>query len=288
MIVFGIVCSAVVSAQQSEVLWLDELDYSNVAIGWGSVQANKSVDKNPLTVCDQQYDRGVGTHALSEFMLQLDGQASRFSAWVGIDKEIAASPNGRVRASAEFIVLGDDKVLFNSGTMKADTPAKQVDVDLKGVKQLRLIAGDAGDGIDYDHADWAMARIDYAGSKPVLVEPACPEPYILTPKPGPKPRITGPKAFGVRPGSPFLFTVTATGDRPMTFEVKGLPKGLKLDSETGRITGVLQKEGKYKTTVIAKIKRQNQTGFTIAVGDTILPDTADGLEQLELLGVCRR
>jgi len=270
LVVFGIVCTAAVSAQEPGVLWLDEFDYSQVEIGWRTVHTNQSVEGHPLTVCDQSYDRGVGTHALSEFMLQLDGQALRFSAWVGIDKEIAASPNGRVRASAEFIVLGDKQVLFNSGTMKADTPAKQIDVDLKGVKQLRLIVSDAGDGIDYDHADWAMARIEYTGEKPVLAEPIRSEPYILTPKPGPKPRITGPKVFGVRPGSPFLFTVTATGDRPMTFEVKGLPKGLELDSKTGRITGVLQETGKYKTTVIAKNKKgKAKRDLTIVVGDTI-------------------
>jgi hypothetical protein len=34
------------------------------------------------------------------------------------------------------------------------------------------------------------------------------EKVILTPKPGPAPRINGAKIFGVRPGSPFLYTIT--------------------------------------------------------------------------------
>jgi alpha-galactosidase len=64
-------------------------------------------------------------------------------------------------------------------------------------------------------------------------------PYILTPPAPTPPRINGADVFGVRPGSPFLFTIPATGERPMTFSADKLPRGLKLDSETGRITGVL-------------------------------------------------
>ena len=41
--------------------------------------------------------------------------------------------------------------------------------------------------------------------------------YILTPKPAATPRINGAKVFGMRPGSPCLYTIAATGDRPITF-----------------------------------------------------------------------
>src|SRR5215831_6742182 len=40
---------------------------------------------------------------------------------------------------------------------------------------------------------------------------------ILTPKPPATPRINGATIFGVRPGHPVLFTIAATGDRPMQF-----------------------------------------------------------------------
>ncbi len=42
-------------------------------------------------------------------------------------------------------------------------------------------------------------------------------PYILTPAAPATPRINGANVFGVRPGSPFLFTIPATGERPMEF-----------------------------------------------------------------------
>ena len=74
---------------------------------------------------------------------------------------------------------------------------------------------------------------------------------ILTPKESPKPRINGARVFGVRPGSPFLFTIPATGDRPMTFAAENLPKGLKLESRTGQITGTIQQRGEYVVTLQA-------------------------------------
>ena len=96
-------------------------------------------------------------------------------------------------------------------------------------------------------------------------------PYILTPPAPAAPRINGPTIFGARPGSPFLYTVPATGDRPMTFLATNLPQGLKLDARTGRITGDLKKRGEAVVTLVA----QNALGtaekkFRIVVGDQIV------------------
>ena len=81
---------------------------------------------------------------------------------------------------------------------------------------------------------------------------AVPAPYILTPPAPATPRINGANVFGLRPGSPFLFTIPATGERPMKFTADDLPKSLKLDSATGRITGVLKRKGEYTVTLRAK------------------------------------
>jgi alpha-galactosidase len=75
---------------------------------------------------------------------------------------------------------------------------------------------------------------------------------ILTPKPSAKPRINSAQVFGVRPGNPFLYTIAATGDRPMTFNAEGLPEGLFLDSKTGMINGSLKQKGEYTVTLRAK------------------------------------
>ena len=96
------------------------------------------------------------------------------------------------------------------------------------------------------------------------------QPGILTPPSPSKPLIHGPKVFGVRPGSLFLYTIPATGDRPMTFSAQGLPDGLKLDSATGQITGTLHQAGTFPVTFHAT----NTLGsvdrpFKIVVGDGI-------------------
>jgi alpha-galactosidase len=93
---------------------------------------------------------------------------------------------------------------------------------------------------------------------------------ILTPKPSPKPRINGAKIFGVRPGSPFLYTIPVTGIRPMIFSVDDLPQGLNLDSDTGLITGSLDTQGNYIVTITATnaLGTANRE-FRIVVGNKI-------------------
>ena len=93
---------------------------------------------------------------------------------------------------------------------------------------------------------------------------------ILTPPAPTTPRINGPGVFGVRPSSPFLYAIPATGMRPMTFAVDGLPPGLALDKNTGRITGRLAETSEYNVT----LRATNDLGdaekkFRIVVGDKI-------------------
>jgi len=94
--------------------------------------------------------------------------------------------------------------------------------------------------------------------------------YILTPEAPHTPRINGAKVYGARPGSDFLYKVAATGDRPMTFSAEKLPKGLKIDSQTGLITGKVKKAGTY----IVTLKATNSLGeatreFRIVIGEKI-------------------
>jgi hypothetical protein len=77
-------------------------------------------------------------------------------------------------------------------------------------------------------------------------------PYLLTPNTGTEPRINGARIVGARPGRPFLFTVPATGDRPMTFGAVNLPTGLILDQHTGIISGTVNKTGEYKVDLTVK------------------------------------
>jgi len=100
---------------------------------------------------------------------------------------------------------------------------------------------------------------------------------ILTPAPAATPRINGPSVFGVRPGSPFLYTIPATGERPMQFAVDNLPAGLALEAASGRITGTLAKAGTFEVTLHATNARgAAQKKFRIVVGDSIALTPAMG------------
>jgi alpha-galactosidase len=258
-------------------VWLDQLDVSKVLSEAGKTQVNKSFDGNTITIREQKFERGLGTHAPSQLVLNLDGKAQRFSATVGVDDEIRSlQPQQQQRRSfrrrggtVDFKVVGDGKLLWQSGVLRTSSEPNVVDVNIAGVKQLRLLVSEVDSNYN-DHADWAMAKIEYAGKKPYAAKPVIVQRYILTPKPGPKPRITGPKVFGVRPGNPFLFTATATGSRPMFFGAKGLPAGLTIDSATGQIRGSVKEIGEYIVKLIAK----NNVGIAerdlrIVAGDTI-------------------
>src|SRR4051794_32846283 len=72
---------------------------------------------------------------------------------------------------------------------------------------------------------------------------------ILTPAAPKTPRINGATVYGERTGRPFLFTIPATGERPMTFSADGLPDGLKLDEKTGQITGSVKDAGEHVVTL---------------------------------------
>ncbi len=251
--------------QAAETVWLSSLDLNQVRQGWGKAQVDRSVTGKPLLIAGKQFDRGVGTHAPSTIWIELGGGAQRFLASVGVDDAAKAAA-----ASLTFKVLGDGKTLWQSGVLKRGQPAQTVDVDLSGVQTLLLFVGDGGDGIDNDHANWADARFVVTGAPPKIFAPPREEAVVLTPKPPPTPRINGARVFGVRPGAPFLFTIPATGARPMRFAADNLPEGLQIEAGNGQITGSIARRGEYHVTLRASNALGSATrGLKIVCGDRL-------------------
>jgi alpha-galactosidase len=250
----------------AQTVWLDELDLSTATQGYGMPSKNKSLDGKPLTIAGNTFERGFGSHSESSLTVLLEGKAISFKAQVGIDDEVKGHD-----PAAEFVVIGDGKKLWTSGIMRLGNEAKPCSVDLTGVKKLELLVTDGGNGNYYDHVDWVDAKFQATGVNTFKTySPVATEPYILTPAPPAEPRITGARVFGVRPGSPFHFLVTATGDRPMVFSAKGLPQGLKINPETGLITGVVSKLGTYAVILGAKnAKGKVQKNLRIECGNQI-------------------
>lgn len=265
-LVYACLLAGTPSILAAETVWLDQLDLSTATQGFGSAGKNQSVDHHPLSIGGKSFTRGFGTHAKSSLHIKLEGQARRFTAKVGVDDEMKGKA-----ASVEFLVIGDGKLLWSSGVMHAGDEAKDCSVSLEGVKLMELAVTDGEDGSNFDHADWADAMIE-AASVATFATMAAPKPesYILTPPAPDTPRINGARIVGVRPGSPFLFTIPATGVRPMTFQAAGLPQGLKLDAQTGHITGTIAKEGTFNVTLRAKNARGTaDKKLRIVCGDRI-------------------
>ena len=95
-------------------------------------------------------------------------------------------------------------------------------------------------------------------------------PYILTPPAPATPRYNGPLVFGVRPGSPVIFRLAFSGEKPMKYAVEGLPKGVSLDPDKGVLSGSVAEKGDYPLVFIAKnAKGETRAEFTLKVGDKI-------------------
>ena len=182
-IFMGLLLAAVVfapAAHAAETVSLGSLDLGKVQQGWGQPHADKSVDDNPLSIGGKKFEHGLGTHAISTLYINLKGGAERFTAFVGVDDE--TEPN---QGSVVFRVSGDGRELWKSKTMETGQTPEKVDLNLKGIKILLLSVGNAGDGIDYDHADWADAKIEFTGAAPKTI--AAPPGSAETSKPAEAP-----------------------------------------------------------------------------------------------------
>ena len=162
---FSLISLFTTCTMASTQTYIDSLKLSKSQSGWRATQANHSIEGNALSIGGKKFNRGIGTHANGSVRLKLDGKATMFSAWVGVDDEVTDT-----RASVVFSVIGDGKTLWKSPTMRMDDAAKKIEVDLKGVKHLLLLTSDANDGNMYDHADWGDAFITHDGEPPVILD----------------------------------------------------------------------------------------------------------------------
>ncbi len=113
----------------------------------------RNVVGQPLRVGETEYTEGISAFAPALLDYPLNGQYEKFTAQVGVD----AATEGK--GSVAFEVYADGKQVWTSGQMTGLDKPKDVDVPVKGVKRLRLVVTDGGDGNKFDVADWANARL---------------------------------------------------------------------------------------------------------------------------------
>ena len=155
------------TASLNSVTYISDLQWASATVGWGTIGINTTIKGNPISLRGTTYAKGIGTHAVSQIVYNLNGQYGSFLSDVGVDDEV----NGQ--GAVDFQVIGDGKVLFDSGVLTGASPVVHINVNVTGVKQLTLVANNGVAGsIDYDHSDWAGARL--LAAAPTTTPPAAP------------------------------------------------------------------------------------------------------------------
>ena len=111
-----------------------------------------------LSISGATYPYGISVIPESIIPFALDGQAQRFSALCGVD-------DGAKNAEVEFSVRVDNKIIWHSGIMKKDMPAKEVAINLEGANELALLVSSSEEN-DKAHANWIKPIITYRGTRP--------------------------------------------------------------------------------------------------------------------------
>lgn len=133
-----------------------DIDWLEGTNGYGAIARDQSNSGSKLTLNGVIFDKGLGVHANSDIRFYTGAKCSTFTATVGVDDYQTT------RGSVRFSVLADGKELIKTPVMGATTAAADINVNISGATYVNLVVDDGGDGINYDHADWADAKFTCA------------------------------------------------------------------------------------------------------------------------------
>lgn len=142
--------------------YLSDLTWVSATNGFGPVEKDKSNgdggdgDGTTIKLNGVSYSKGLGVHANSTIIYNLNGNYARFKSDIGLDDEVDIANQG----SVGFEVYADNILVYQSPTMTNNTSTISLDIDVTGKNQLKLVVNNGGDNTNYDHADWANARLE--------------------------------------------------------------------------------------------------------------------------------
>ncbi len=115
---------------------------------------DRSLEGKPIRLGGKVYKRGLALHSKTEIVYRIGGEYNRFKAVMGIDENLRNRADGDVRVD----IRGDGKSLYQVNVRGTDPP-RELDIDVKGVRDLEIIV-DFGGYLDVgDHLDLADARV---------------------------------------------------------------------------------------------------------------------------------
>lgn len=185
------------------VVRVSELDISKMWQEYGEPRVGQTVSGERPFVNGKECANVIGTHAHSILKIDLRKDALRFRAQVGIpdteidvkDKNLIAVPlvdgtklffrkteeskcfvgvtgtKGKIeKGTVRFVVKGDGKELYAGKVMKKGDAPVPVDVDVKGIHLLELLAEPTDDGVSDDQALWISPTLEYRSKMPETVD----------------------------------------------------------------------------------------------------------------------
>jgi alpha-galactosidase len=113
---------------------------------------NTTYGGDPIRIAGRTFKKGIGCKSKCAVMFKVDGRADRFRATVAMDKSSKEDAKGRFRVYNEDFF--GNQVLWDSGEMTKDSPAKEISIELADVQCLMLVF----DGKEV-LGNWADARV---------------------------------------------------------------------------------------------------------------------------------
>ncbi|MEG1285927.1 MAG: NPCBM/NEW2 domain-containing protein, partial [Romboutsia sp.] len=153
----------------SSVSYLSDEKPISSKVGWSKVQKDLAPDASTIKLnrkgSEIEYTKGVGAHAESELVYDIENKGFEFfESYIGIDDCARGT-----KASANFEIYANGEKIYDSGVMLANDEQKYVKVSLKGVSELKLITTDGGSNATAsDQTVWSDAKFISNDSKPTL------------------------------------------------------------------------------------------------------------------------
>lgn len=145
---------------------LEGIENTGKKVGYGNITLDGNVaGAAKISLPDEKgnpvvFEKGLGTHAASEvtFVFEKGHEFTKFEAYAGVDYVQYQTK----LSSVTFEVWVDGVKKYDSrevlgDVLLADTPMQFVSVDITDAKEVKLITTDGGDGVSYDHSEWADA-----------------------------------------------------------------------------------------------------------------------------------
>jgi hypothetical protein len=116
---------------------------------------DKNMDNSsPVRVGKETFPKGLALHAYTDLVYDIGGDYKEFKAVVGVDPKVGRTGEGNVK----ILIEGDGQKLF-ADELNRKSPSRPLTLNVKNVKQLRIVVSSGGLFDLGDHLNLADAKV---------------------------------------------------------------------------------------------------------------------------------